>query len=54
VPKYWTVTRLVDRNTIEVITRRGKKHLLRLSDPCLKPAGWIVEMLAGDRFPALR
>ena len=53
VDKYWTVKRTIDEETIEVQTRRGKLHQLRVDDPVLRKATWLENLLYRKRFPTL-
>jgi len=51
VDKFWVVSRVLDDETIEVRTRRGKTHVLKTDDPLLRKAGVIDELRHGKRFP---
>ncbi len=51
VDKYWTVSRVLDGDAIEAVTRRGKTHRLSARDPRLVRAGWFAELLHGREFP---
>ena len=53
VDKYWTVTREIDDETIEVKTRTGKLHQLRKDDQVLRKASWWEKLFRRDRFPGL-
>lgn len=53
VDKYWVVAEVLDDETIVAVTRRGKKHRLRVDDPNLHKAGPLGKLLKGDRFPAI-
>ncbi len=53
VDKYWTVTGIPDDDTIEVVTRRGKRHVLSTSDPRLRKSSILDELLHRTRFPDL-
>jgi hypothetical protein len=52
VDKYWIVSAIVDEETIEVSTRRGKTHRLKVDDPHLCKAGLIARWLHRTRFPS--
>ena len=53
VDKYWTVLDVVNENTIEVMTRRGKKHVLHTGDPHLRKAHFWECWFLKARFPVL-
>jgi hypothetical protein len=53
VDKYWTVEREVDETTVEVRTRRGKRHRLSRDDPHLKRARILDRIFHASRFPTL-
>jgi hypothetical protein len=53
VDKYWTVSAIIDDETIEVTTRRGKRHQLRVDDPNLEKAGGLKHVLSKSKFPGL-
>ena len=52
VDKYWVVSTIVDEETIEVATRRGKTHRLRVDDPQLRKAGWLARFFHRGRYPS--
>ncbi len=51
VKKYWVVVGEKETNAVEVMTRRGKKHVLSCQDPNLRPASWWEKWLLRTRFP---
>jgi hypothetical protein len=51
VDKFWTVSAIVDEETIELVTRRGKVHQVRVDDPMLRKAGPLCYWLWRSRFP---
>lgn len=53
VDKYWTVAAVFDDGTIEVVTRRGKRHRLEANDRRLRKARLLDELLHHSRFPDL-
>lgn len=53
VEKYWTVRRVGEEGQLELVTRRGKVHFVRLDDPRLRQARWWERWLYHDRFPSL-
>ena len=52
VAKYWTVSAVPDARTVEVITRRGKVHQLRVDDPLLRKANVWQRVRHWRRFPS--
>ncbi len=44
IKKFWRVSGIIDNETIEVKTRRGKTHQLRIDDPFLKKAGIFARL----------
>jgi hypothetical protein len=51
VDKFWTVSAVIDEETIEVRTRQGKTHCLKTNDPLLRKAGVVDELRFRTRFP---
>ena len=51
VEKYWEVSKSVDEDHIELITRTGKRHIISIEDTRLRPASWLDRIFSGDRFP---
>ena len=49
IQKFWKVVRVFD-DTIEIETRRGKRHLLDRHDDALRKTGLIDRLLFKDRF----
>jgi hypothetical protein len=54
VDKFWTVASEQSGQTIIVLTRRGKQHMLAADDPALRPATWWERTWHRCRFPTLR
>lgn len=52
VDKFWTVQE-VTNGTVVLITRRGKKHSVKVNDPRLRRANWWERLVHGDKFPSL-
>lgn len=53
IEKYWTVSDVIDENTIEVVTRTGKRHRLKVTDPSLRKASAWELLRKQDDFPEL-
>lgn len=53
VDKFWKVVDVNDDGTVEVITRRGKKHRLEENDPNLQKAHFLKYLLFRKRFPEM-
>lgn len=51
VLKYWVVSALPDAGTLEIRTRRGKKHLIAADDPLLRRATWLERLFRRGLFP---
>jgi hypothetical protein len=51
VDKYWIVTDIIDEQTIEAMTRTGKRHRLSVEDPRLRKAGLISRLIHYSDFP---
>ena len=51
VDKYWAVTRNLDKDRIEVMTRTGKLHEIQTDDPRLKKASILESLFYSNRFP---
>ena len=51
VEKYWEVSKIIDEQRIELITRTGKRHVVSTDDRRLRPASWLDRFFSGDRFP---
>lgn len=45
IDKYWKVVEIIDANTIEVETRRGKRHQLSLKTTNFRKMNWIDRWL---------
>ncbi len=50
VEKYWRVE-AVAGDTVQIVTRTGKRHTLRADDPLLRKASVTERLLRADRFP---
>ena len=53
VEKYWVVSKIVDEDHVELVTRTGKRHVISVDDNRLRLASWIERTFSGDRFPKL-
>ncbi len=53
VDKYWTVRSISSDGALELVTRRGKVHLVRADDPRLRPARLWERWFQRQRFPDL-
>jgi hypothetical protein len=51
VDKFWKVTSINNDGTIEVVTRTGKKHTLPVTDPNIRKARALQQLLFRKRFP---
>ncbi|MBD3345836.1 MAG: hypothetical protein GF401_12305 [Chitinivibrionales bacterium] len=51
VPKYWRVCSIIDDNTIEAVTRQGKRHRLNIKDPNLKKPHPLFQLIHHQEFP---
>ena len=51
VDKYWIVAEQPDEATLIVLTRRGKRHRVRLDDPNLRRPKWWERWWHAGRFP---
>lgn len=52
VDKYWTVAE-VSNGAVILVTRRGKKHTVKLGDPRLRRANWWERLMFGGKFPTI-
>ena len=50
IDKYWKVVEIVDDHTIEIETRRGKRHRIETADVQFRRAGVLDKLLHGKRF----
>jgi len=50
IDKFWKVVQVVDDETIEVETRRGKRHRLDKNTPQMRKAGLLHQLVYRDRF----
>ncbi len=53
VEKYWVVDEVLADGQLELITRRGKRHVIDAHDPNLRHAGWICRWMYRERFLAI-
>ena len=53
VEKYWTVSEIQPNGDLVLVTRRGKRHVVSPTDPCLRSARWWERWLYRERFPKL-
>ena len=53
VEKYWVVSKIIDDEHVELVTRTGKRHVISVDDNRLRTASWIERTFSGDRFPKL-
>ncbi|MDA0990167.1 MAG: hypothetical protein O3A51_05385 [Verrucomicrobia bacterium] len=53
VEKFWVVTAVQGEQTIEVITRTGKRQFLDRRDPRLRKASRLEELRHRNRFPEI-
>lgn len=51
VDKYWLVVNVNEDQTIDVVTRRGKRHRLEPNDQRLRHSAWWEKLIFGTRFP---
>jgi hypothetical protein len=54
VDKFWTVRAILDTGTLELVTRRGKVHLVSPEDPRLRKANFWEVFLNRKRFPSVK
>lgn len=52
VDKFWTVREITADGSLLLETRRGKRHVVRPDDPCLRRAGLLHRLLYRSRFEA--
>lgn len=50
IEKYWKVVQVIDDHTIEIETRRGKRHRIETNDVRFRKAGFLDKLLHGKRF----
>lgn len=51
VDKYWAIAEIHEDGTVTIKTRRGKTHLIKLDDPCLRRANLWERLFYSSRFP---
>jgi hypothetical protein len=52
VDKYWLVAEVLSDGQIVLLTRRGKRHVLPISDPRLRKANLWERLFKSKRFPS--
>ncbi len=50
VDKYWVIKQRLDDNSLLLVTRTGKEHVVDADDPRLRLAKWWERWLLADRF----
>ena len=50
IDKYWKVVQVFDDETIEVETRRGKRHRLNKNTPLVHKVGLMHQLFSRHRF----
>ena len=50
IDKYWKVVEVVDDQTIEIETRRGKRHRIEKNPSIMRKASFLDKLLHKDRF----
>jgi len=50
IDKFWKVVQVFDDETIEVETRRGKRHRLNKNTPLIRKAGLLHQLFSRHRF----
>ena len=53
VDKFWTVADVKDDGKLLLRTRRGKQHVVNVSDPQLRHPRWWERLFYRSRFPKL-
>jgi hypothetical protein len=53
IEKYWCVCGKLPGGRIEVVTRRGKRHVVDSSDPRLRLANWLERWFLAAKFPSV-
>lgn len=51
VEKYWVVTRILDDDVVEAISRSGTVHEIDCHDPRLRKATWWERIFKSNAFP---
>lgn len=51
VEKHWSIKEVHADGTVTLVTRRGKTHVVRTEDPCLRPANLWERLIYAARFP---
>ncbi|MEM7255683.1 MAG: hypothetical protein AAF493_30145 [Pseudomonadota bacterium] len=52
VNKFWRVAAVLADERLVVTTRRGKRHVISVEDPCLRRPSVFERLRFGTRFPA--
>ena len=50
VEKYWIVESVLESGELQLVTRRGKRHVVRPNDPRLRKPGLIERWALGSRY----
>lgn len=53
VEKYWVVSKIIDGDKVELLTRGGKQHVVSMDDNRLRSASLLERFFRADRFPDL-
>lgn len=53
VDKFWAVAETRDEQTLVLVTRTGKLHVVSVDDPHLRHANWWERFRYRQRFPKL-
>ena len=53
VDKYWIIRGVQADGSLELLTRRGKRHVLSSTDPCLRKAHWWERFLHSGRYRSI-
>ena len=51
VDKFWLVKSVDEQGHVQVMTRRGKAHIVNCDDPHLRTAKWWEKLIFASRFP---
>ncbi len=53
VDKFWIVREVRQDGSLLVLTRRGKQHVVKADDPCLRRANLLQRLIYRSRFEAV-
>lgn len=53
VDKYWIVESVLESGELQLCTRRGKRNVVSVDDPFLRPPGWWERLLFRRRFTSI-